>query len=325
MCESLGMPLKTAHSTTMLQIPNDKYTTLEDFIASIIAFGKDNPNAELYEESFRDLSDEILQSIRADANASTEPKPRLYRPSANLSCQGISHFIKELVPVAPIPAATRPVLRMGHTLHAETYAAFKSACPEGIRAIIEIGIDLPAWWPQENSRNTGTIDMILYFEKELLTDYLSEDLLATMPDKIIADVKSTSFFGFKKMKTQDYEVGGNDFGYISQLAIYSEVENTLDAGALLIGVNRNSPQEPPCVRFISAERLRDEAAKVQGRVQEGIVWKPEKFEDNPGTTGVRVIKKASDFVCGNWATGKEGYCPYTKQCMEKRKLNGYNA
>ena len=309
----------------MLKLPDDKFTTLEDFIGAIIAAGKEHPNTEIFEETFRDLSDELLQSIRADAKFSAEPKPRMYRPSANLSCQGISHFIQELIPVDPIPAATRPVLRMGHTLHAETYAAFKSACPEGVRAVIEIGIDLPAWWPKENSRSTGTIDMVLYFEKELLTDYLSEKLLDTMPLKIIADVKSTSFFGFKKMKTQDYETGGNDFGYISQLAIYSEVENTLEAGALLIGVNRNSPQDPVCVRFISPERLLDEAAKVKKRTQGDVLWKPEKFEDTPGQTGVRVIKKASDFVCGNWATDKEGYCPYSKQCMEKRKLTGYNA
>ena len=309
----------------MLELSEDKYETLEEFISEIIVAGKEHPNPEIYAEQFDQLADEIRMSIAQDASASAEPQPRIYRPSANLSCQGISHFIQERTAVKPIPASARAVLRMGHTLHAETYAALKSGAPEGVRGLIEVGIDLPAWWPKVNSKSTGTIDLIFYFEKDLLTDYLTQELLDTMPDKIIADVKSTSFFGFKKMKTQDYNVGGNDFGYVSQLAIYSEVENTLDSGALLIGINRNSPQDPPCVRFIGSERLRDEARKVQDRVQGEVLWKPEKFEDNPGTTGVRVIKKASDFVCGNWATDKEGFCPYSKQCMEKRKLNGYNA
>lgn len=309
----------------MLPPPVDKYENLEELITEVIAFGKEHPNPEVYAEQFDQLADELRASIVQDASAPTEPQPRIYRPSANLSCQGISHFIQEQTPVAPIPASARPVLRMGHTLHAETYAALKSGAPEGVRGLVEVGIDLPAWWPKEHSKSTGTIDLIFYFEKDLLTDYLTQEALDAMPEKIIGDVKSTSFFGFKKMKTEDYNVGGNDFGYISQLAIYSEVENTLDSGALLIGINRNSPQDPPCVRFVGPDRLRDEARKVQDRVQGEVLWKPEKFEDNPGTTGVRVIKKASDFVCGNWATEKEGFCPYSKQCMEKRKINGYNA
>ena len=47
----------------MLKLPDDKFTTLEDFIGAIIAAGKERPNTEIFEETFRELSDELIQSI----------------------------------------------------------------------------------------------------------------------------------------------------------------------------------------------------------------------------------------------------------------------
>ena len=308
-----------------LPIPNEKYESLSDFITATITHGKDFPNTEIYQAQYAELYKEIQGTFVSDLHSPVdENAPMQIRPSANLSCQGIGHFLHERVPTTPIPPSVRSVLRMGHTLHAETYASLTSALPDRARALIEVQVDMPTWWPHhlDYAKRTGTIDIILYLEDSLIEDYFSDP--DSIPNKIVCDVKSTSFYGFKKMQTSDYSEDevGNDFGYVSQLTVYSDVENTIDGGAILIGVDRSSPGNPPCVKHVPGHRLVKEREAIQRRLAEDVQWVPEKFLQSYNPKSV-AQKQPTDFLCGSWIKGEEGFCKFSKQCMVMRQHAGY--
>ena len=309
----------------------EKFKSITDLLTSTINHGKAYPNTEVYQAQYVDLYSELRGTFTQDLSFDLENEkegntPMQIRPSANLSCQGIGHFLHKRIPTAPIPPSVRSVLRMGHTLHAETYAALTSALPEGGRALIEVRVDLPEWWPHhlDYSRNTGTIDIILYLNDDLITKFFHESVANDIPRKIVCDVKSTSFFGFKKMVNSDYSdpLVGNDFGYVSQLMIYSEVEGTTASGAILICVDRSSPGNPPCIKHVPGDRLILECAAVKRRLEEKVEWVPEKFLESYKPES-KAQKQATDFVCGSWIKGQEGFCKYSKQCMVERQRSGY--
>ena len=316
-----------------LPIPPDeqKFKSVNDFLTATITHGKSVPDTAVYQAQYHDLYEELRGTFTQDLthdleDGGEEERPMQIRPSANLSCQGIGHFLHKRIPALPIPASVRSVLRMGHTLHAETYAAIVSALPDGGRALIEVRVDLPGWWPHslDYARKTGTIDIILYLNDDLIHTYFAESAADAIPRKIVCDVKSTSFFGFKKMVNSDYsdtEVG-NDFGYVSQLMIYSDIEDTLEAGALLIGVDRSSPGNPPCIKHVPGERLIAERDAVKRRLAEDVEWVPEKFLESYKPDS-KAQKQPTDFVCGSWIKGQEGFCKYSKQCMVERQRAGY--
>ena len=309
----------------------EKFKSLTDLLTATINHGKACPDTEVYQAQYVDLYSELRGTFTQDISFDMENEtkgdtPMQIRPSANLSCQGIGHFLHKRTPTAPIPPSVRSVLRMGHTLHAETYAALISALPDGGRALIEVRVDMPDWWPHhlEYARKKGTIDIILYLDDDFITGYFAESVRDTIPRKIVCDVKSTSFWGFKKMVNADYtdpEVG-NDFGYISQLMIYSDVEGTTEAGAILIGVDRSSPGNPPCVQHIPGDRLIIEREAVQRRLADDVEWSPEKFLKDYKPES-KAQKQKTDFVCGSWIKGQEGFCKYSKQCMVERQRAGY--
>jgi hypothetical protein len=104
--------------------------------------------------------------------------------------------------------------------------------------------------------------------------------------------------------------------------IYSEVESTTQAGAILIGVDRSSPGGPPCVKHVPGERLIEERDAVQRRLAEDVAWVPEKFLESYKPES-KAQKQDTDFVCGSWLKGEEGFCKYSKQCMAERQRAGY--
>lgn len=153
------------------------------------------------------------------------------------------------------------------------------------------------------------MDMVLRVEDPaMIADYLSP----AAGNSALVDFKTMAGFGWKRHKGSAPGKEPDGFGYISQLAVYSDGGRRFDE-VILAGINRDILQSPLACRKVGdwilaaeAERL---GAAFDGELREGF-----DFLERNGADGL--------FYCGN-GRQKKGYCPFKTKCLADREAEGY--
>tara|TARA_R100000458_G_C8263857_1_gene239142 strand:+ start:184 stop:984 length:801 start_codon:yes stop_codon:yes gene_type:complete len=231
------------------------------------------------------------------------------RPSAFLACAR-QMYIKVCERIAPddMPDNIGSTFAVGHLLHEVSYAAVKSALPDGFKVETEKEVKLPDWWPDDklNFNQEGHVDMFISIEDtEQARKFLPDAVVDEQP-KMLVDFKTMGSFSYRKHSKADYSQAVDGFGYLSQLAVYSSALDVIGNGAILAGINRDSLTLPLMPRFISPSILMKEQERIK------MAFLNTKIEQDPGAEFQVRHGTEADFYCG--LNGKTGYCPYKKAC-----------
>jgi len=241
-----------------------------------------------------------------------DDEPRKIRPSFGTVCPRISYYLQQGKQPAEFPPALSATFTMGHLAHQLCYAALASGLPDEIKADFEV--DGSTQFPDTEFHNKkGTADGIFSVRED--TDWqkwLPED----SPKSIIVDFKTMVGFAFRDHAKKSFDSLGPDaWGHLRQLSIYANAPELnekypglKDSGALLIGVNKESPVQGTKSRFVKPEVIKEAWDDVQRNVA--------IHKEDPGAVLLEKHKSNVAFFCG--ASGRKGYCPYVKECMANR-------
>jgi hypothetical protein len=288
----------------MLSKPLTKYPDWSRFLAAVWQDGMSvhNMNKEYAAEAVKNSSESVFESL------TRRNESHVIRPSAFLSCARQSyHYLAGDEP-GKMPDNIGPTFAVGHLLHEVSYAAVKSAIPDGFEVETEKAVDLPEWWVKEPTHfnQSGHVDMFISItdEKEA-GKYLPEDVVHDQP-KMLIDFKTMGGFSYRKHSKADYSRAVDGFGYLAQLAVYTEALGTLGSGAILAGINRDSLMQPLMPRFIAPSTLMKEVERLKRAFDSAT-----QLQD-PGPEFLIRHGAEANFYCGRG--GKPGYCPFKKAC-----------
>lgn len=250
--------------------------------------------------------DAIIESFTREG---TDPQ---VRPSSFVACAQQTYYIaKEEVP-EPMPAEIPMTFAMGHVLHEVSFAAIEAALPEGFSCEIEKEVTLPGWWPSDHPkfRDKGHIDLILHVDDwNLAKEYLDIDEC----DSILVDLKSMGGYSWREHRKKHFGYEPDGFGYLTQLAIYTDAVGLQEQGALLAGINRDVLMSPLAPRRVPGKVLAKELERIKVAVNGAVKGTP---------AGPEFIERWGDdasFFCGT--NGRKGYCPFKLACAKYRKEN----
>ena len=232
---------------------------------------------------------------------------RTVRPSAFLACARQTYFIvRGDTPVA-MPDNIGTTFAVGHLLHELSYAAVQSALPAGFSADVELPVDLPPWWPAANDlfNKSGRIDLVLNItDFEQAGRYLAEGC----PERILVDFKTMGGYSYKKHGKSIWGEDPDAFGYLAQLAVYADTIGTIEDGAIMAGINRDSLTKPLFPRHIPGDILKAELERVQLAIEMALEG------SDPGEEFLVRHGSEANFQCGRG--GRPGFCPFKGTCAD---------
>lgn len=297
--------------------PEVPYTSLAAFLSDVIHAGSCNPDPRAFSDYYNAANAENQETFRRQIENGPQERTRkrLLRGSSNLSCDGLVALTREGVVVDSIPPERQSILYMGHVMHGEVYARIQSAIPDFMLASIEVKLSLPEWWPHalDHAADNGTADLIFTVSPLFLNGPEYYKWFAKgveIPMVFVGDVKSCSTYlypgyaGKKDMNDPQHDL----YGYVSQMALYSDAVGSVANGGVLLFINRDRPGDRVAVQQITGQRLTQELADIKRRVLGEFC--PHKAQSFP--------QKTVERQCGNWRTGKAGYCDVSEACMKRR-------
>ena len=250
--------------------------------------------------------DRALVNIKSSMLARNEV-PRV-RPSAFLACARQTYFqVCSGEPAEKMPDNIGPTFAVGHLLHELSYAAVKSALPEGFSVDTEKVVSMPDWWPEDYTRfnQEGHVDMWITVDDPFkAAKYLPDDA----PKAMLIDFKTMGGYSYKKHGKTLWGEDADGFGYLAQLSVYAAAlsESNTEMGAIIAGINRDSLTQPLLPRYIEPEVLTAEANRVRVAIEMAL----EKTD--PGEEFLIRHEKEAYFYCGRG--GRPGYCPFRTKC-----------
>ena len=229
------------------------------------------------------------------------------RPSGGINCAAMTQLLSQGHGQSEGEDLPRMLFATGHFHHNLAYAAFMSALPqEAFFLKVEEEVDLTMdWWPKmAGFRQQGHIDLQL---RCLDPEWLAPNV----PPFIIADIKTKHSLGMKR--TKDIVEPSNDiWGNLDQLAVYSDLKGTLEAGALLIYLNREVPKAKGSrikVQYVFPEHLQEAGDNVRRRV--GLASKKGEAKLDPELWLRKQSGERTFMPC-------QGYCPVQAECESLR-------
>ena len=238
---------------------------------------------------------------------------RTIRPSAFLACARQTYFSAQGEESAGMPDNIGATFAVGHLLHELSYAAVLSAMPHGFLVEVEKHVNLAPWWPKDSSKynQAGHVDMLLTAEDPAAySRYLPDD----QPTTMLVDFKTMGSYTYRKHGKTVWGEDPDAFGYLTQIAVYTDALGVTDSGAIVAGINRDSLTKPLLPRHISAEALKDELARVKLAI--------EMAEEGSDPGEEFLTRHGSDayFHCGR--RGKPGYCAFREVCKSTPTRDG---
>ena len=283
------------------QLPEKIYPDWSRFVAAVWTHGFSHKHMVpefAGAHSFR-AGEAMREAVTQRNNAAS------VRPSAFLSCARQSFLFLQGEQPSPMPDNIGLTFAIGHVLHELSHAAMRSAIPEGFELLWEHKVTMPSWWPDRPDFNQGgTADCVIHVDDETKVKYLPEDA----PNSMLVDFKSMGGYTFREHGKKVFGQEPDGFGYLAQLAIYSDALGLTD-GALLAGINRDVLMSPLKPRFIGPEVLAEELQRVKDGINnalEGI---------DPGLEFYDRWKDNGAFYCGKG--GRKGYCPFAQSCKDR--------
>jgi hypothetical protein len=292
---------KTSALRFKLPFPDQPYSDWSRLIKAVWMHGMSSENIDPVLVS--DHAENARKSIVSSMTQRNEA--RKIRPSAFLACARQTYFAAQGEDSGKMPDNIGPTFAVGHLLHELSYAAVHSAMPKGFKVETEKEVDMPSWWPDDYSRfnQHGHVDMVVSVEDaDTCSKYLSPDAPKTM----LVDFKTMGGFSFKKHGKTIWGEDPDAFGYLAQLAIYSDALGLLETGAIVGGINRDSLTKPLHPRFITPKELQDELARLKVAVEMAVEG------SDPGEEFLVRHGKEAHFQCGR--SGRPGYCPFKVKC-----------
>ena len=250
-----------------------------------------------------DKAKELLMDDLESSFLRGEEKPCV-RPSGGINCAAMTQLIAQGYGRSEGDDLPRMLFATGHFHHNLTYAALMSALPkEAFHLEIEEEVDLTMdWWPKADGfKQQGHIDLQLRCLDP-------EWFIPGVPHYIMADIKTKHALGMTKTK-DIIEPASDIWGNLDQLAVYSDLKGTTDAGALLIYLNRETPKERYKrlkAQYVLPEHLQEALVNVKRRVGawDGPFY-PELWD--------RKQKGDKNFMpC-------QGYCSVQPECEARRE------
>ncbi len=286
-----------------LPVPETPYPDWSRFLTAVWNHGMsvNNIDPACVKEHADNARESIINSM------SKRNEARTVRPSAFLGCARQTFYATNGYKAEPMPDNIGTTFAVGHLLHELSYAAIKSALPDGFEAEIEKEVELPVWWPKDDDRfNTkGHVDLVLHVKTEEAEKYLDY----TQPTSILVDLKTMGGYSFKQHAKKEFGEDPDGFGYLAQLAVYSDALGILENGALLAGINRDSLTQPLRPRLVRGETLVWELDRVQKAFRNALEG------TDPGPEFLERHEKAAYFLCGRG--GRPGYCAFKDTCKEQ--------
>lgn len=235
------------------------------------------------------------------------------RPSAFLACARQTYFSVQGEDAGKMPDNIGSTFAIGHLLHELSYAAVKSAIPDGFKVQTEVKVNLPAWWPKDKEKfnQSGHVDMLITATSPEIKDaYIEPGQFDTM----LVDFKTMGSFTYKKHGKTVWGEDPDAFGYLAQLSVYADALGVIDYGAIVGGINRDSLIQPLLPRYIEPKTLKDELARVKIAVEMAVE------SSDPGEEFLVRHGSDANFHCGRG--GRPGYCAFRKVCKANPTRDG---
>jgi hypothetical protein len=285
---------------TKLQRPDTPYPDWSRFLRDVWMHGmsSDNINPLFVEQHVDNASSSIKESMIRRNEA------QRVRPSAFLACARQTYYAVRGEDAGRMPDNIGPTFAIGHLLHELSYAAVKSAIPDGFDVSVEKPVALPDWWPKnyEKFNQEGHVDMLITAKD--FGGYLDE----SAPKEMLIDFKTMGGFSYKKHGKTLWGEDPDAFGYLAQVAVYADALGVIDNGAIIAGINRDSLTQPLLPRYISGQALRDELGRVKIAIEMALE------NSDPGEEFLTRHDRDAYFQCGR--NGKPGYCAFKGICRD---------
>ncbi|MDP6954395.1 MAG: hypothetical protein QF599_00360 [Planctomycetota bacterium] len=287
---------KTSGKSGTMKLAKTKYQNWSELLTAVWLHGMSRGNMDQKLVKFR-----AFRAGEAMGESLTrENEARYIRPSAFLSCARQTWFMRQGYKPEPMPENIGLTFAMGHALHELSYAAVESALPSCFKVEFEKKVTLPKWWRDAvpESAEHGHIDCLITVEDE---EEAAEYIELGDDKTILVDFKTMGGFTSRGHAKKDFAQSADGFGYLSQLAIYSNAVRS-DV-VLLAGINRDQLTAPLSPRKIDLALLDQERERILNALT---------CEDDPCKEFLERWGKDAHFYCG--IGGRKGYCPFADRC-----------
>jgi len=261
-----------------------------------------NIDQEIAASHISDAAKSILEVFTRRNEAKT------IRASFGIACARQTYYSLQGEDSGKMPDHIGSTFAVGHLLHELSYAAVKSAIPEGFTVSTEVKTDLPDWWPTDidHFNQKGHVDMLISCDsREAWHDHF---LPPDQPNTMLIDFKTMGSYTYRKHGKTVWGEDPDAFGYLAQLSVYADALGLSDTGAIIAGINRDSLTQPLAPRFIDPSALKAELARVKIAIEMAVEG------SDPGEEFLVRHGKDAYFQCGRG--GRPGYCPFKEVCKE---------
>ena len=278
--------------------PEQPYGLWARLVTAIYEHGKRTVTQALVREELAKITDSIVESY------DREIEPPMVRPSGNLACARQAFLLEKHGTEQALPGGLGATFSAGHYFHAMAFAYSRSAVPPGFSLETEVEPDpMPDWWPDRPSfKQTGHQDMVLRItDPDLAARYLK----ASAGISCLVDWKGMGAWSYRKLCQGDPWEGPDVFGYMAQLAVYSNGGQAYGE-SVLGGINRDQIWKPVKCRIIPPNIL----DKEMYRLRKGF----DALADgrDPGPEFARRWGVKAEFACGTKT--RAGACNQSANC-----------
>ena len=291
-----------------LPVPDKPYADWSRFLSAVWMHGMSVQNIDKDIVATRaDLANESIKEVFTRRNEAST-----IRPSAFLACARQTYFSVQGEDSGGMPDHIGSTFAVGHLLHELSYAAVLSAMPEGFLVEVEKHVNLAPWWPKDATKynQAGHVDMLVTCtDPAVKAKYIPRQV-----NVMLVDFKTMGSYTYRKHGKTVWGEDPDAFGYLAQIAVYTDALGVIDSGAIVAGINRDSLTKPLLPRHISAEALKSELARVKLAI--------EMAEDGSDPGEEFLTRHGSDayFQCGRG--GRPGYCAFRDICQETPTRDG---
>jgi len=290
------------NNTNTLPPPDKPYGLWARFVTDLYEHGKRHAQRSIVRSELELILPSLVESFeRPD-------EPPQVRPSGNLSCPRQAYLLEKYGTAQDKDMGLGATFASGHYFHAMAFAYCKSAVPPGFELVTEEEPEqMPTWWLQRDTfRQTGHRDLVLRIVDE---DLAAKYLQASAGSSCLVDFKTMGAWSFRKHCQGDPWEGPDGFGYMAQLAVYSDGGSLFDE-VVLAGMNRDQLWKPLKCRVIPQSVL----SKEMYRVRKGF----EALESgtDPGCEFFMRWAKQAEFICGVPGT-RFGACDQSENCHKE--------
>ena len=296
-----------------LPVPEKPYASWAKFIRALWEHGMSvhNIDPNLVDEHV-ELAVEPIREAMTRSNDAT-----VIRPSSFIACARQTYFAATRAPREPMPVNIGRTFAIGHLLHELSYAAMRSAMPVGFKAEVEKEVALPSWWPEDYARfnQNGRVDLLITVEdRDECEKYIESREQLLVPDKMLIDFKTMGGFTYKKHNKTIWGADPDAFGYLAQLAVYTDALGIIDNGAIIAGINRDALTQPLAPRLVPGHVLKEELNRVQVAIEMAL------DDSDPGEEFLLRHGEEAYFQCGRG--GRPGYCAFKTICKANPTRDG---